>query len=500
MAFRPLLAPFADSRTTQPLAHLPAHDMSDTPAMPALGFQRTRAQFPFFAVSRNGENSIWTYELEPESGPDGDRWIVRARPAHPEYDGVDWYEVEIQAEGESDARVITANNGLAPGFAGRGVAPALYPLLARRLGRRLLSSRARGVNSAEFRSQRIDEVWTYLRASGAAEYDGENDQYIIDGRNAAPTGQPSALEAAPTTESEFQAFMERIDATLRAEGRPAVGRELGGFAEISRRLGETTMPFLSKGEPLPGVYDGIDLIIRAKQWFAARYGRKLLLDLSPGSVALLLRGDVWILKLPVLIGRWHLVATREPPRTDDVVRLDDGRTEVHNVVDGIVGLPEGLRRALTDTELAQLVELFQTAMGAYRALRDCRGEPLIAEVVSDHEATVRHLEGRNAHLGQARWSALQAAEKMFKAHIIAAGRKPLRIHQLDVLSGLVAETGIEPPDPFFIDAVQCDPGVRYGHDCGSLEEAVRAHHASLELTWYLGDELRERRGLSRKGL
>jgi hypothetical protein len=306
---------------------------SPFPGLSPLRFQPTRAQFPFIAVSREGENSIWTYELEAEHQDGADSWIVRARPADARYDGNEWYEVCVQVEAPQIARVITVNNGLPLLFAGRGVAPALYPLLAARLRSRLYSSRNAGGDPGEYRAARIDGVWQFLHAKGKAEYDAEADEYVIDGRNGhEPPGSMNVLEANPTNEAEFQALMERIDAVLRAREAPLIGRQMGGVGEISLRLSEGTIPMLAKGDPLPGVYEGIDLVIRAHLWFDNRYGSKLLMDLSPGSVALMLGGDLWVMKLPLLIGRWTLIANRDAPAVGDVIRRDEGQVEAYNVI------------------------------------------------------------------------------------------------------------------------------------------------------------------------
>jgi len=42
--------------------------------------------------------------------------------------------------------------------------------------------------------------------------------------------------------------------------------------------------------------------------------------------------------------------------------------------------------------------------------------------------------------------------------------------------------------------------MRYGETGSSVFEAVSAHHAALELSWYIGDEIRRLKGLPRRAV
>jgi|HubBroStandDraft_6_1064221.scaffolds.fasta_scaffold258772_2 hypothetical protein len=73
-------------------------------------------------------------------------------------------------------------------------------------------------------------------------------------------------------------------------------------------------------------------------------------------------------------------------------------------------------------------------------------------------------------------------------------------HDLSRLSDLAEAAGLIPADSYFIDAVQCPAAMRYGETGSSVFEAVSAHHAALELSWYIGDEIRRLKGLPRRAV
>jgi hypothetical protein len=433
-------------------------------------------------------------------------WRVRARPVDSEYDGIDWYELTLTEIDEETVRVTFVGNHLHARFQGRGVGPVLYLDVAQRLGRRLISSRTTSQGTNEFRSPRATAIWQFLVTSGGAEEIPGTDTFVVDGRPGAPHRShretpPTHLRAIPTTEAEFQQLMEEVDASLRDEGVPIVGRPLSGGAEISGLLGITMFPHLDVGEPLPGVYEGVDLPARILRWFGERYGEKLKMSLSPGRVAVLLRDDVWVMVLPILIGRHILFASRTERSDSGEMRNDVGRPLRYNVLDSLDGLTDGLRAVLPDDALAMCLDVFHAGIGAYGAMRDCVEEPYVREALTDHHASVAHLSGTRAHPGQAQWSALQAVEKMYKSFLVAAAQPvPKRGHDLHQLSELAAKAGLEPADSFFVNSVQCAAGVRYGEISTSIKEAVTSHHAALELTWYIGEEIRTMKGLRRRAI
>lgn len=73
---------------------------------------------------------------------------------------------------------------------------------------------------------------------------------------------------------------------------------------------------------------------------------------------------------------------------------------------------------------------------AERLSTKARSDELVLDRLGDDPAVHDDLLGFHAQ---------QAIEKMFKAAIAASGSAPPRIHDLEILAGLVVEAGLRPP-------------------------------------------------------
>lgn len=465
--------------------------------------------------ARDGTMTMWLYDVTATGALGLRKWLVRAWPqdgAAPD-DGGEFYEVSLEEADAESVRVEVISNHLPAPHRGRGVAPALYPVLARRLGRRLLSSRREARDGSEWRSARATSIWRRLVELGEADELPGEDAFVIDGRpgHARPTqAGPLPQRPAPSTEAEFVALMEAVDARLQADGVAITGRELVGIRQICLMLAAGLNLTVPPREPREGVYEGDDLVIRALRWLRGRYGDRLAVDWTLGRVVVLLRGDVWVFALPRIYGggRVDFVASRSTdartlPTTSEVISAADLRRErrppsIYNVLDALVGLSDDLRRSLTDDELRSLHYAFLTGLNAYEAMREVRAARFVAEALADHQQTVAHLTaGPGAHAGQARWAALQATEKMYKAYLTAVDAGVPWTHDISKLSAAATKAGLAAADQHFIAAVQCDAGVRYGDAAVPVAEAVAAHHAALDLSWYLAEAIKERRQTER---
>lgn len=343
---------------------------------------------------------------------------------------------------------------------------------------------------------------------GEADHLPSQDVFIIDARprQARPTHTGPLPEwPSPRAEDEFIGLMEAIDTRLQRAGVAIVGRELLGVRQICRMLAVELNLMHPRREPRDGMYEGDDLVIRARRSFQERYGDRLAIDWSLSRVAVLLRGDVWVLSLPRIYGggRVHFIASRTDVRTSptapEVVPVTEVRQaqrtpSTYNVLDALVGLSDDLRGALPDDELRSLHFTFMTGLGAFEAMREARNARFVAEALADHEQTAAHLTaGARAQAGQARWAALQAAEKMYRAYLTAVHASVPRTHDISTLSAAAATAGLAAADEHFVRVVQRDPGVRYGDAAVPLAEAVSAHHAALDLSWYLAEAIKGRR-------
>lgn len=120
-------------------------------------------------------------------------------------------------------------------------------------------------------------------------------------------------------------------------------------------------------------------------------------------------------------------------------------------------------------------------MGAYSTLRALDDVEYVREVVGDFDAAVNHLIEHSPQPGLSKWASLQVVEKLLKAYISTKGGSVEFIHKLQKLANEAVKLGLPEPPKDYIDLVQCPAGVRYGQIPVSVDEALLAHHISLEL-------------------
>jgi hypothetical protein len=133
-------------------------------------------------------------------------------------------------------------------------------------------------------------------------------------------------------------------------------------------------------------------------------------------------------------------------------------------------------------------------VGVWRSFNDLSILPY--EWFADMDTAVYHLTNLDCQYGLSRWASLQAAEKTLKGFIRVLGDKPPKTHDLQKLASLATHVGLSTSktfqglDPGLIARAQCSPSVRYD-DTVTREEAVDAHHASLEICRCLALEIRQ---------
>jgi hypothetical protein len=304
------------------------------------------------------------------------------------------------------------------------------------------------------------------------------------------------------TEGQFQEVMEQIDNEARSAGMLIQGRPMHAWHRLSVLTKSELKLVGADHQPAPGSYAGDDLVGRVKQWYDERYGNRLHIVSEVGRVAFLIRGDIWEFGVPLIYGGdprdilWlcEYGAPTTLPKQPTVVPLGTPvpRSQ-YNILDRIENLPAGLAATLTSREREEMLEVFVLGLDALYTLRDLAPDPLVEAARADLEASVTHLTSHPVHAGQAKWSALQAAEKMIKAVIAVKNGKYGYTHNLADLAALAATVGLPAVDPAWIASLQTKPLVRYGELPVSAGEAVAAHHASLRVVVHTAAHLPQKK-------
>jgi hypothetical protein len=282
----------------------------------------------------------------------------------------------------------------------------------------------------------------------------------------------------PKNEKEFLEFIEEIDNDLKRKNILIFQRPIHAIREACLRL-KVSLSVAPHGPSIRGVYQGDSLVAHIDEWYRKKYADRLKIDFSPGSVAVLIRGDVWRIDFPLMFGSFRFVFDpnlEKYERSDEMIV--DGPPYV-NPLKTIRDFTTDLAKTLTRREVNELKEFYIFGFDAIQRLSEIESKPFISEARADLVTAVNNMFLTHPHYGQSKWASLQFSEKMLKCFLKTKKADFPRSHELSELSNLCSCNGLPIIPNCITDAIQCPAGVRYGEFIVSLDEAVAAHHASL---------------------
>jgi hypothetical protein len=202
-------------------------------------------------------------------------------------------------------------------------------------------------------------------------------------------------------------------------------------------------------------------------WFGARYGDRLKMDFTVGRMLVMVRGDPYVAKFPLVYG-----------------------TVTLNLMQVIEGTTDASLRSLPAPELAALTTLVRRGFDAFNLLSSTP-----REVLADWDAAVAQAIARHPHRGLSKWSSHQAVEKMLNRFITQKGGDPKQVmrarkkgthqHSLEPMVDEAERLGLPPLDRKQLADVSCTANVRYAErpeaQAVTAAQAVEANQASVFL-------------------
>lgn len=284
------------------------------------------------------------------------------------------------------------------------------------------------------------------------------------------------MELPPPEGPQFEALMSEIDRKLTMDGIDIPSRSLHAAREVSMRF-DLYMPLGGDPARMPlELRKNAALSEAIHRWYQDNYGDRLNEDPCPGHSVLLLDGDLYNLRVPRIFGSVEFVVTREWLPEPGISRAP----VIANIVQLVADMTASRAASLSDDALQRVAEGFERALPASYIL-ESTNHGLMYSARGDVDVAVRSLMGRGERYGASKWASLQATEKVLKAAIELEGAQYAFTHDLAKLRAVLADAGIEIDADEQIAAIQCSPGIRYGEEACSADEALAAHHASLEL-------------------
>ena len=287
------------------------------------------------------------------------------------------------------------------------------------------------------------------------------------------------MSQPPQSSAEFDAVMNEIDDRLRQQGVPIHARAGHAALDYSGRY-NLTFPTASDGDVgTPGNYVDVKVEAHIRAWFDIKYGDRQNIFMGPGMSVVLIRGDPWELRVPLIFGEVKCVVERNLDKYRHEPSIGArGHRPIVNVLSLVQDLPQGLAAQLTDPECSNILNTFRDTFTCMNSIEYLADKPYIAEVRADVAASVVHLLSLPPHYGQSKWASCQATEKLLKCLLKVRGVPFQKNHDLEGLAVLALGQGAA-IESAAIAQVASAAGIRYGEMSVSLADAVDAHYASL---------------------
>lgn len=296
-------------------------------------------------------------------------------------------------------------------------------------------------------------------------------------------------------EKKFMSIMEEIDSDLRNKNVPIPARPIHALRAVAMRFNVKLMLAPLPSPAIPGRYDTNTLPAHIKDWYDSRYGDRLKSHFGSGSVVLLIKGDPWEMDLPRIYGEVDLICDPEIEKYRNmpmftVSKKDNPKRHVLNPLICIRDYPEGSATALSSDERLYITNFFVKSYTALQQLESIADKPFIKEAMADLQSATNYILSKSPQYGLSKWSSLQFAEKLLKSFLKLKDLPIPKHHDLIKIAQVAQQMGLVISNLDILSKIQCTAGVRYGEVEVTLEEAITAHHAALELIMQLSDQIK----------
>jgi HEPN domain-containing protein len=232
-----------------------------------------------------------------------------------------------------------------------------------------------------------------------------------------------------------------------------------------------------------------DLAARVNRWFDSLYGERLQIGFSLGVTGILVAGDFYKIRIPLMFGTTGFVFDMGPAERKTV--LHGKEVVLSNITKYVQGLTPARVQSMTVSECNEVVTTFGNATVARSSICSVRYPEFVGEARADLDTSVEHLLSQPPQCGLSRW-ALLAVEKFLKALIQERGGQVRTIHKLSDLASDAESVGLKVVDRTALAAIQCAAGVRYGEEPSTMQEAVAAHRTATEVCGAIATEFKNR--------
>ncbi|MFC3051428.1 HEPN domain-containing protein [Kordiimonas pumila] len=196
-------------------------------------------------------------------------------------------------------------------------------------------------------------------------------------------------------------------------------------------------------------------------WYRKQYGQKVDQAIQEGFSVILIRGEPFRIRFPVVYG---------------TVRL--------NLLEFIEGANAGFWQ---DFAADQVEMIAREIARLYYLLMDGKTS---RKILADLNTAAHKLTGEYRDYGLSKWSSAQAAEKSLKTILYGPDEtKWKKTHDIKRLVEEAIQCGHSDLQIRYAELVDCDPSARYNYEV-TLDEAIKANHAAILIIGILSGSTR----------
>ena len=224
--------------------------------------------------------------------------------------------------------------------------------------------------------------------------------------------------------AELKKILKTVDEELTREQFPLEGRHTHALLRLSQRL-KTKIT----SQPDDELYKLV------MSWYEKKYGSKVKAAQTVGVLAILIRGELYKMTIPLLRGQAQIVVDPNVETRKRVQKSEAPDPDVVYVLNCIEALTLEQARKLSPVELKELMLYFSWGLGAFQSINLFSGSPVTREAAADLRSAVDHLFEQPRACGKSKWASLQAAEKFVRGYIAWKGGAADKQHGLAELVG-----------------------------------------------------------------
>jgi HEPN domain-containing protein len=276
--------------------------------------------------------------------------------------------------------------------------------------------------------------------------------------------------------------MEEIDREIGDSDLLFHQRPMHAFCKLTAKIDpKGVFPFTGSEAVSADDFSHHAICSQVHRWYEERYGDRIKIHMGPGSYVLMIRNEPWKVEFPLCYGRNNFTIDSDLSKNKRFIIANDGqKIPSVNILSHVENMTYRIAQSLSDMERESILKDYIFALNSVQHLRSLKDTPYMEQAMNDYDMAINNIFYKYPDYNNAKWSALQFAEKSLKSKLLQSNITFKRNHNLSSLAENVVKLGIKIPTQV-IENIQCTAGVRYGETKVNKQEAILAIKSALTM-------------------